>query len=255
MSAVIWVACNKHHCLSTNKKLLVSWQFSGPYGVTKYGSGWRKDVVNQCMEFVLMHVLDSSWILVPNRQWQEKNEVLWNDCNLTALLSVSLEEWSFYLQVVPQEFWTQTHDSLETGQCFTCSSIIRWKLQNVLHLSVALLVSWAWSGMPSRNDLLSVQDYSSCVGLGAKGSLGIVMLYFHPQKPYHIWFIWARAREGGEVECEPRSTSLFTQLWALSGVCFKDPDFEFDPSDVKPLSVVLPSYLKWFSLGWGMLSG
>ena len=30
-------------CLSTTKKLLVSWQFSGPYdaacGVTKYGSG------------------------------------------------------------------------------------------------------------------------------------------------------------------------------------------------------------------------
>ena len=37
-----------HHCLSTNKKLLLSWQFSGPYGVTKYGSGWRNDVVNQC---------------------------------------------------------------------------------------------------------------------------------------------------------------------------------------------------------------
>ena len=32
------------------QKLLVSWQFSGPYGVTKYGSGWRKDVVNQCLE-------------------------------------------------------------------------------------------------------------------------------------------------------------------------------------------------------------
>ena len=34
------------------KKLLVSWQFSGPYGITKYSSGWRKDVVNQCLEFV-----------------------------------------------------------------------------------------------------------------------------------------------------------------------------------------------------------
>ena len=31
--------------------MLVSWQFSGPYGVIKYGSGWRKDVVNQCLEF------------------------------------------------------------------------------------------------------------------------------------------------------------------------------------------------------------
>ena len=37
----------EHH----QQKLLVSWQFSGPYGVTKYGSGWRKDVVNQCLEF------------------------------------------------------------------------------------------------------------------------------------------------------------------------------------------------------------
>ena len=42
--------------LSTNEKLLVNWQFSGPYGVTKYGSGWRKDVVNQCVEFVCMCV-------------------------------------------------------------------------------------------------------------------------------------------------------------------------------------------------------
>ena len=28
-----------YYCLSTNKKLLVSLQFSGPYAVTKYGSG------------------------------------------------------------------------------------------------------------------------------------------------------------------------------------------------------------------------
>ena len=34
-----------------NEKLLVGWQFSGPYGVTKYSSGWRKDVVNQCSEW------------------------------------------------------------------------------------------------------------------------------------------------------------------------------------------------------------
>ena len=33
------------------QQMLVSWQFSGPYGVTKYGSGWRKDVVNQCLVF------------------------------------------------------------------------------------------------------------------------------------------------------------------------------------------------------------
>ena len=43
-----------YYCLNTNKKLLISWQFFGPYGVTKYGSGWRKDVVNQCLESELM---------------------------------------------------------------------------------------------------------------------------------------------------------------------------------------------------------
>ena len=42
-------------CLSTNEKLLVCWQFSGTYDVTKYGSGWRKDVVNQCLEFIPTH--------------------------------------------------------------------------------------------------------------------------------------------------------------------------------------------------------
>ena len=33
------------------KKLLVSWQFSWIYDVTKYGSGWWKDVVNLFLEF------------------------------------------------------------------------------------------------------------------------------------------------------------------------------------------------------------
>ena len=45
--------------MSTNKKLLVSWQFFGPYGLTKYGSGWRKAVVNQCLEFAYYAV----WLL------------------------------------------------------------------------------------------------------------------------------------------------------------------------------------------------
>ena len=40
-----------YYCLNTNKKLLVSSQFSRTCGVTKYGSCWRKDVVNQCLEF------------------------------------------------------------------------------------------------------------------------------------------------------------------------------------------------------------
>ena len=51
-SNIIWVVCNKLTTVwAPTKKLLVSWQFSGTYGVTKYGNGWRKDVVNQCLEF------------------------------------------------------------------------------------------------------------------------------------------------------------------------------------------------------------
>ena len=29
----------------------ISWQFFKTYGVISYGSSWRKDVVNQCLEF------------------------------------------------------------------------------------------------------------------------------------------------------------------------------------------------------------
>ena len=48
--------CNKLTTVwAPTKKLLISWQFSGPYGVTKYDSGWRKDVVNQCLEFGRYH--------------------------------------------------------------------------------------------------------------------------------------------------------------------------------------------------------
>ena len=52
-SVIIWVACNKRTTVWTPIK---HWQFSGPYGVTKYGSGWRKEVVNQFWEFDLLSV-------------------------------------------------------------------------------------------------------------------------------------------------------------------------------------------------------
>ena len=51
MPCFIWVVCNKLTTVwAPTKKKHVSWQFSGPYGVTTYGSGWRKDVVNQRLE-------------------------------------------------------------------------------------------------------------------------------------------------------------------------------------------------------------
>ena len=36
---------------SNTEKLFVSWQFFETYGIINYGSGWRRDVVNQCLEF------------------------------------------------------------------------------------------------------------------------------------------------------------------------------------------------------------
>ena len=41
------------HQQKQNKKTacsLNSWQFSGPHGITKYDSGWRKDVINLRLE-------------------------------------------------------------------------------------------------------------------------------------------------------------------------------------------------------------
>ena len=37
--------------LSIIEKLFVSWQFFETYGVIRYGSGWRQDVVSQGLEF------------------------------------------------------------------------------------------------------------------------------------------------------------------------------------------------------------
>ena len=40
----IWTIC-------APTTVFVSWQFSETYGIINYGSGWRKDVVNQHLEF------------------------------------------------------------------------------------------------------------------------------------------------------------------------------------------------------------
>ena len=47
-SDILWVVCEKTTTVwAPTKKLPFSWQF---YGVPTYGSGWRKDFVNQCFE-------------------------------------------------------------------------------------------------------------------------------------------------------------------------------------------------------------
>ena len=47
MSNIIWVLCNKL-LFEHQQKMLVSWQFSGTYGVTKYGSAWSLCVWLYC---------------------------------------------------------------------------------------------------------------------------------------------------------------------------------------------------------------
>ena len=49
-----WVICYTLTAIYTLSAIFapvsVSWQFSGTYGTTSYGNGWRKYVVNQCQE-------------------------------------------------------------------------------------------------------------------------------------------------------------------------------------------------------------
>ena len=47
LSCLLQTCC----CLSIIIFPPVSWQFFETYGIISYGSGWRKDVVNQCLEF------------------------------------------------------------------------------------------------------------------------------------------------------------------------------------------------------------
>ena len=49
---IICIVCYKPTAVGApRKKLVVSWQFLETYGAANYGSGWRKDVVNRCVEF------------------------------------------------------------------------------------------------------------------------------------------------------------------------------------------------------------
>ena len=83
-----------YYCLSTNEKILVSWQFSGPYGVTKYGSGWRKDVVNQCLEF--------AWNTFPVDLLLGNRVVLLHCCcvGVTAMAQEPTPTWLYSLHML-----------------------------------------------------------------------------------------------------------------------------------------------------------
>ena len=52
MPCFIWAVCNKLTIVwAPTKNCSLADSFLDPKTLTKYGSGWRKDVVNQCLEF------------------------------------------------------------------------------------------------------------------------------------------------------------------------------------------------------------
>ena len=50
--------------LEHHPNLLVGWQSFQTYGVISYGSGWRRDVVNLCLEFVCNVEDIASWVFI-----------------------------------------------------------------------------------------------------------------------------------------------------------------------------------------------
>ena len=54
--------------LNIIKKLSLSWQCFEIYGAINYGSGWRKNVVNQCLEFDGFHG-QGNWKKLCLPQW------------------------------------------------------------------------------------------------------------------------------------------------------------------------------------------
>ena len=66
------------------EKLFASWQFFEAYDVLDYGSGWRKDVVNQCLEFGGgCHCSVSSVFLLQPKPWGSPSAG-WKDSSLVS---------------------------------------------------------------------------------------------------------------------------------------------------------------------------
>ena len=76
------------------KKLLVSWQFSGPYGVTKYGNSWRKDVVNQCLECDCLSVTMSLCVsLSQSHTWTVDTLIKFHTTGYTNTINYTENAW------------------------------------------------------------------------------------------------------------------------------------------------------------------
>ena len=78
--ALFYLSCvlQTYYCSSSNKKLLVSWQFYGTCVVTQYGSSWR-NVVNQSLEFDTHYAGKSVCWARPLSQWcdTEKSDTVY----------------------------------------------------------------------------------------------------------------------------------------------------------------------------------
>ena len=123
--------------------MLVSWQFSGTYGVTKYGSGWRKAVVNQCLEFEV--ILDCSYNFQTN-----------NICNVSNNRSQEQITRTFFLLYVAK---TNIH-------LYTSRHVVNGRLSCGSPRLVALGIFGALTKLKSvANDL----PYTIQVALGLFG--------------------------------------------------------------------------------------
>ena len=63
--------------LNTNEKLSVSWQVVETCGVKNYGSGWRKDVVKQYLEFNMHHCKIYEAAVAPLTPTHPAREPVW----------------------------------------------------------------------------------------------------------------------------------------------------------------------------------
>ena len=170
---MFYLSC--YYCLSTNKKkLLVSWQFSGPYSVTKYGSGWRKDVVNHgwnmCPWLTPIHLI-AAWFSGTDFHRHGSNDKL-NARNLH-------EEWKQFEQHTTLVFkGTEEHGSQEEQ----CAYLLIW----VGNAGRYILNSWGLSEEDSQNIdtlLRRFRDHTAPM----KNSLRQIRL---PGAEASWWVIW-----------------------------------------------------------------
>lgn len=137
---------------------------------------------------------------------------------------------------------------METGQCLTRNCIIRWKLECfTFECCSAGDLSVVWHAVKEQYAVSAKADYWQLCRVGGKGFFGDCDALFPSTETLSPYGSFGPGPGKGVRWTESPGPLPCSHSSELSGFCFKDPAFEFDPSDVKPLSVLLPYFLKWFS--------